>query len=109
MGHFDWPITQKKKQKKTLEAPQNIRFYVRMECLPLYRWEGERSLGNGYEIKWGAIENTLEEHIENLKNIMRNPLRTYGNTWKEKFLPLIPALLPDQEKYDLDRYTKDFS
>jgi hypothetical protein len=36
MNQFDWPITQK---IETMEAPQNRRFYGKMECLlfrPIY-------------------------------------------------------------------------
>jgi hypothetical protein len=44
--------------------------------------EKGRILGKGYGIKWSAIGDTFEEHIENLGNIVRSLLRiwaTYEN------------------------------
>jgi hypothetical protein len=58
MSQFDWPITKKKKKKQkkveTMEAPQNRKFYGKMECLPLwptYLGEKGRTLGKTYGIK----------------------------------------------------------
>jgi len=67
-----------------MEAPQNRRFYVKMECLPplahLYievrrggLWAKHRGL------KRGAIGNTLGEHIGNLKNILKTRWEPIGN------------------------------
>jgi hypothetical protein len=35
MSQFDWPITKKKEKVETMEAPQDRRFYEKMEWLPL--------------------------------------------------------------------------
>jgi hypothetical protein len=57
-----------------MEAPQNRRFYGKMECLPLwptYIGEKGKTLGKTYGIKVGAIGNTLgtlracKEHVGN--------------------------------------------
>ncbi len=56
MSQFDWPITQKK--VGTMEAPQNRRFYGKMECLPpfgpTYIGQKGRTLGkrNGIKARW---------------------------------------------------------
>jgi hypothetical protein len=49
---FDWP--HHKKKVETMDAPQNKRFYGKMECLPLwptYLGEKGRTLGKTYGIK----------------------------------------------------------
>jgi len=51
-----------KNNVETMEAPQNRRFYGKMECLPLwptYIGEKGRTSGKTYRIKEGAIGNTL--------------------------------------------------
>jgi hypothetical protein len=53
MSQVDWPIATKK-IVETMKAPQNRRFYGKMECLPLwptYIGEKGRTLGKTYEIK----------------------------------------------------------
>jgi hypothetical protein len=62
-----------KKKVETIEAPQNSRFYGKMECLPLlptYRGEKGRTLLKTYGIKASAIGNTFGEHIGNLGNML---------------------------------------
>jgi hypothetical protein len=61
------------KKVETTEAPQNKRFYGKMECLPLwatYIGEKGRTLGKTYRLKLGVIGNTLGEYIGNLGNIL---------------------------------------
>jgi len=61
-----------KKKVEIMEAPQNRRFYGKMECLPLwpiYICERGRTWAKHMALKEGAIGNTLGEHIG-------NPLRT---------------------------------
>ncbi len=69
---FLFNIAQKK--KKPLGDPQHNIFYVRM-LLPSfwlpYIGEKGRTLGKEYGIKWVATGNTLQEHNENLRNIMK--------------------------------------
>jgi hypothetical protein len=58
-----------KKKVETMEAPQNRRFYTKMECLPLwptYIGEEGRILGKISGIK----ERCYGEHIGNLRNIL---------------------------------------
>jgi hypothetical protein len=48
MSQFDWFIAKKKKKVETMEAPQNRRFYGKMECRalwPSYIGEKGRILG----------------------------------------------------------------
>jgi hypothetical protein len=68
MSQFDWPIT----KKRLYEAPQNGRFYGKMECLPLwptYIGEKGRTLGKTCGIKvrcyWEHPWGTHWEHIGN--------------------------------------------
>jgi hypothetical protein len=60
MSYFDWPMTAKKIE--TLEVPQNIGFYWKMECLPfarLYRSK-ENNFGQSiWDKKCGGIRNIL--------------------------------------------------
>ncbi len=74
MSQFDWPIT----QKKTMEAPQNRRFYGKIECLPLwstYRGEKGRTLGKTHGIKERCYcERPWETHWE--------PKEHIGNLWE---------------------------
>jgi hypothetical protein len=56
-----------------MEAPQNRRFYGKMECLSLWpTYIGQKGglWPKHMGLKLGAIGNTLEEHIENLRNIL---------------------------------------
>jgi hypothetical protein len=63
-----------KKNVETMEAPQNRRFYGKMECLPLwptYIGENWRTSGKTYGIKarchWEQPWGTYWEPIGNLK------------------------------------------
>jgi hypothetical protein len=60
MSQFDWPVT--KKKNETMEAPQNSRFYGKMEFFPLWpRYIGEkgRTLLKTYGIKSKVLLGTL--------------------------------------------------
>jgi hypothetical protein len=75
MSQFDWPIA---KEVETMEAPQNIKFYGKMECFslwPTYIGEKGRTLGKTYRIK----ARCYWEHIENLGNIMGTHWELDGN------------------------------
>jgi len=72
---IDWPMT--KKKFETVEAPQNRRFYEKMECLPLwptYIGEKWRTLGKTYGIKarcyWEHPWETHWEPREHIRNLM---------------------------------------
>jgi hypothetical protein len=76
MSQFDWSIV---KKVETMEAPQNRRFYGKMECLPLwpaYIGEKGRTLSKAYAIKvrcyWEHPWGTHWEPIGNLKNWVLN-------------------------------------
>jgi hypothetical protein len=71
-----------KKKLETMEAPQNRRFYEKMECLPLwptYIGEKWRTLGKTYGIKarcyWEHPWETHWEPREYIRNLM-------GTHWK---------------------------
>ncbi len=90
------------KKVETMEAPQNRRFYEKMECLPLwptYIGEKRRTLGRTYGIKarcyWEHPWGTHWEPRECIGNLMgihweleRNILGTKGKM--KKILPLPP-------------------
>jgi len=79
MGHFDWPIATKKLKLGRLPKMQ---FLCESRVSPLwltYMGEKGRTLGKTIWDKVSAIENTLEGHIENLRNITGNPL---GISWE---------------------------
>ncbi len=84
------------KKVETMEAPQNRRFYVNMECLPLWpRYIGEEwTLSKTYGIKAWCFGNTLGEHIGNL---MRTHWELEGNIlgtnekWKKSSPPKTPT------------------
>jgi hypothetical protein len=88
MSQFDWPIP--KIKLKLWRLPQNRRFYGKMECLPPWPTYMERRGGlwaKHLAIKWGAIGNTLGEHIGNLGNILGTWWQPIGNlkgTWWEQ-------------------------
>jgi len=68
-----------------MEAPQNKRFYGKMECLPIwptYINENRRTLGKTYGIKMRFIGNTLWEHIGNLKKTCSEQMEK----WQQSFL-----------------------
>jgi hypothetical protein len=57
-----------------MDAPKNGTLSGKMECFalwPTYIGEKRRTLGRTYGIKSRCYWNTLEEHIENLGNILR--------------------------------------
>jgi hypothetical protein len=58
----------KKKKIETMGAPQNRRFYGKMDCLPLWpSYIGEKGRTSKHMgLKPGAIGNILGEHIGNL-------------------------------------------
>jgi hypothetical protein len=81
MNQFDWPIA---KIVEIMEAPQNRRFYGKMECFPLwptYIGEKGRTLDKTYGIKASCYRKhpwkthwELREHIGNLK----------GTCWEQR-------------------------
>jgi hypothetical protein len=65
MSQFDWPIA---KKVETMKAPQNKRFYGKMECIPLWpTYVGDKT----YEIKARCYWEHPWEYIGNLRNILR--------------------------------------
>jgi len=63
------------KKIETIEAPQNKRFYGKLECLLLWlTYVGEKRRGGLWAkhmgLKRSAIGNTLGEHIGNLRNML---------------------------------------
>ncbi len=85
MSQFAWPIAEKKVE--TVNAPQNRRFYGKMEFLtlwPSYIGEKGRLWAKHMGLKQGAIENTLWEHIGNLGNILGAHWELDGNNGKMK-------------------------
>jgi len=95
---FDRSIT---KNKLKLNKLFKIIIFIWRWCAsPLVHLYGEkvRTLGKGYGIKWGAIGNTLEEH-----------LGTWGTSWKQiknmmgtqelrNFI--LTHILPQRKKYE---------
>jgi hypothetical protein len=78
------PLQQK---VETMEAPQNRRFYGMIMCLslwPSYIGEKRRTWAKHMGLKWGAIGNTLGEHIGNLLRTWREHV---GNKGKMKKNP----------------------
>jgi hypothetical protein len=70
------PIPKKtpKKKVETMEAPQNRRFYTKMECLtlwPTYIVEKGRTLGKTYGSKARYYWEHTWERIENQGNILK--------------------------------------
>jgi len=67
MNQFDWPIA---KKIEIMEAPQNRRFYGKMDCFPLwptYIGEKGRTFSKTYGIKARRYQEHPWEHIGNLK------------------------------------------
>jgi hypothetical protein len=63
---------------QTMEAPKNRRFYlvyVEAPFSPPIYLKGQH-LPKAYGIKWGAIGNKLQEHIENLMGTLWGPQKT---------------------------------
>jgi hypothetical protein len=58
--------TKRKKEVKTMEAPQNRKFYGKMESA-----QREGLWAKHMGLKQGATRNILREHIGNLENIVR--------------------------------------
>jgi hypothetical protein len=78
MSQFNWPVAQK---IETMEAPQNRRFYGKIECLSLWRTyivEKGRTLNKTYGIKarcyweppWGTYWKLMGTHWELEGNIL---------------------------------------
>jgi hypothetical protein len=59
---------------------------------PSYIGEKGRSVGKPYGIKWGAIGNTLEEHVVNSRNNFENTLETW---WEHKNKMKVHAHTPN--------------
>jgi hypothetical protein len=66
-----------------MEAPQNKRFYGKIECYslsPTYLGEKGRILGKLYGLKRGAIGTTFREHVGN-KEGMRKKNVPFVDVW----------------------------
>jgi hypothetical protein len=59
------------KKVEAMEAPQNRKFYGKIECLwPTYMGEKGRSLGKTYGIKGRCYWEHLGEHIGNIEDLL---------------------------------------